>query len=292
VHRPKWNKALLVAKSIVLTKIRREKAKTKRRLQHTAAAKEGAKKATKTGEEKPAKKAGEKAAAKEGAKKATKKVVKVTKDTFKKKDPKAKIAALKARRAALKAAKKAAKEKLAAKKAEKVKEREAKKAKKAGAPKAEGEKKAEGKSTDAKKVGKKKIGKKGKKPFTYNKYGKRILKGAAKYGTRGRLPGIRLHVRGIVMGYRRGRHIQHPSQSLVKIEGVNCRRDAKWYLGKRVAYIYTAERKIKGTHIRVLWGKVCRPHGKRGVVRARFHHNLPTKSAGRTCRIMLYPSRV
>jgi large subunit ribosomal protein L35Ae len=277
LHRPTWSKSLLVAKGIILRKMKKDKTLPARRLKVV----KGAKKAAKEG-------------AKEGAKKAEKKEKKVVKQ----KTPAERIAARKAKRATLKAAKVAVKAKDAAKKEAKKKAKEAKKAKKAADPKVEKtEKKKEEKSPDAKKVaqkGKKTVpGKKGKKkPFTVNKYGKKVLRGVAKYGTRGRLPGTRLHVRGLVLGYRRGRHSQSPNQSLVKIEGVNCRRDAKWYLGKRVAYVYAAQRKIKGTRIRVVWGKVCRPHGKRGVVRARFRNNLPPKSAGRACRIMLFPSRI
>jgi large subunit ribosomal protein L35Ae len=263
---------LLEAKSIVLKKIKREQNLAKRLLERAKPAK--AKEAAKEG-------------AKEGAKKA--------KEPRKKKTPAEKIAALKKARVTLKAAKKATKAKDEAKRAEKKKARDEKKAKKAGEKKpAAGEKteKKDDKSTDAKKAAGKKVVKRGKKPFFINKFGRKVLTGVAKYGSRGRLPGIRLHVRGIVMGYRRGRHSQSPNQSLVKIEGCNCRRDTKWYLGKRVAYIYAAQRKEKGTRIRVVWGKVCRPHGKRGVVRARFKRNLPPKSAGRACRIMIYPSRI
>ena len=34
-----------------------------------------------------------------------------------------------------------------------------------------------------------------------------------------------------------------------------------FYLGKKVAFVYRAHREIRGTKIRVIWGKVTRPHG-------------------------------
>lgn len=34
-----------------------------------------------------------------------------------------------------------------------------------------------------------------------------------------------------------------------------------FYLGKKVAFVYRANREIRGTKIRVIWGKVTRPHG-------------------------------
>lgn len=33
-----------------------------------------------------------------------------------------------------------------------------------------------------------------------------------------------------------------------------------------------------GSKYRVVWGKVCRPHGTNGVVRAKFKTNLPVSS--------------
>jgi large subunit ribosomal protein L35Ae len=68
---------------------------------------------------------------------------------------------------------------------------------------------------------------------------------------------------------------------LIKIEGVDDTNAAKYvsrtiihgpgyvtnaalsfYLGKKVAYVYRGQKEIRGTKIRVIWGKVTRPHGK------------------------------
>jgi len=35
----------------------------------------------------------------------------------------------------------------------------------------------------------------------------------------------------------------------------------RFYLGKKVAYVYRALKEKRGTKIRVIWGKVTRPHG-------------------------------
>jgi large subunit ribosomal protein L35Ae len=64
----------------------------------------------------------------------------------------------------------------------------------------------------------------------------------------------------------------------VQIEGVNTKEDVAWYAGKRMAYIYKAKTKSNDTHYRCIWGKVTRPHGNSGVVRAKFKSNLPPES--------------
>lgn len=46
---------------------------------------------------------------------------------------------------------------------------------------------------------------------------------------------------------------------MIKIHGVESKKEVDFYLGKRIAYIYKAKTVRKGTRFRVIWGKVCRP---------------------------------
>ncbi|KAG8492498.1 hypothetical protein CXB51_008214 [Gossypium anomalum] len=67
-------------------------------------------------------------------------------------------------------------------------------------------------------------------------------------------------------------HFPHKKDfyGLFLIEGVNTKEEVAWYAGKRMAYIYKAKVKKNGSHYRCIWGKVTRPHGNSGVVRAKF----------------------
>lgn len=83
----------------------------------------------------------------------------------------------------------------------------------------------------------------------------------------------------------------HATCTLVKIDGVRTKEDAKWYFGRRIAYVYRAKKEIKGTKFRVMWGKVRRSH-RSGVVRTRWQKNTPLRAFGARCRIMMYPGRI
>jgi len=76
----------------------------------------------------------------------------------------------------------------------------------------------------------------------------------------------------------RSKSNQYPNTSLIQIENVNSKEEVAWYAGKRMAYIYKAKVKKNGSHYRCIWGKVTRPHGNSGVVRAKFKSNLPPRS--------------
>lgn len=41
-------------------------------------------------------------------------------------------------------------------------------------------------------------------------------------------------------------------------------------IGKKIAFVYRASKEVRGSKIRVIWGKVTRPHGNSGVVRAKY----------------------
>jgi len=102
----------------------------------------------------------------------------------------------------------------------------------------------------------------------------------------------RLYVKGRILGHKRGKRNSRPNQSLIAIEGVDSPEAATHYLGKRIAYVYKAEREINGSRIRVIWGRVTRPHGNSGVVKSKFSVNLPARLFGASCRVMLYPSNI
>lgn len=87
-------------------------------------------------------------------------------------------------------------------------------------------------------------------------------------------------------GFRRGQRTQDENHALVKIDGLNSRREAHFYLGKRIVYVYRTKIGYK-----TIWGRICSQHGNNGMVKARFNHNLPPKAIGATLRVMLYPYR-
>lgn len=52
-----------------------------------------------------------------------------------------------------------------------------------------------------------------------------------------------------------------------------------FYAGKKVAYIYKADKAKSGSKLRAVWGKLTRAHGSNGLFRAKFKRNLAVSDA-------------
>eukprot|EP01013_Petalomonas_cantuscygni_P031226 TRINITY_DN57405_c0_g1_i1.p1 TRINITY_DN57405_c0_g1~~TRINITY_DN57405_c0_g1_i1.p1 ORF type:complete len:143 (-),score=28.58 TRINITY_DN57405_c0_g1_i1:254-682(-) len=123
----------------------------------------------------------------------------------------------------------------------------------------------------------------------------------AKEGAKVRKPQLRLFQAGAMVGYRRSHRTTQCHTSLINIKDVHDPKSARFYVGKRVAYIFKGIKDVaqlnsrkhsRTARARVVWGRITRAHGNSGVVRAKFQTNLPTHAVGRQVRVYLFPSNI
>ena len=101
---------------------------------------------------------------------------------------------------------------------------------------------------------------------------------------------VRLYQNGIFTGFRRGKTTQTEANALITVENCHDKAGARWYLGKRVAYVFKGKKSVNNTKFRVRWGKVVNTHGHQGKIRVAFRKNLPPHAMGARVKIMLYPN--
>jgi|EP00933_Yihiella_yeosuensis_P046948 large subunit ribosomal protein L35Ae len=101
-----------------------------------------------------------------------------------------------------------------------------------------------------------------------------------------------LHVKGAVVGFTRNLANQKNHTALLKLNNVEDKASSSFYFGKKVVYVYKAEKAKNGSKYRGIWGKITRAHGTNGAVRAKFKTNLPGQAVGQAVRVMLYPSNI
>jgi large subunit ribosomal protein L35Ae len=98
----------------------------------------------------------------------------------------------------------------------------------------------------------------------------------------------RLYVNAVFTSFRRNKRNINPNQALLKIDGVNSKEEAAFYVGKKVAAPYKGTDKSKDFN----YGTVTQAHGNSGIVRAKFDRNLPPALIGTQVRVFLIPSTI
>lgn len=84
-------------------------------------------------------------------------------------------------------------------------------------------------------------------------------------------------MKGVIVNFRRGRHVQTTNQMIIKADGVSKREDASKLVGKQVVWKSPAKKELKGS--------VRSAHGNNGAVRVLFETGMPGQSIGEEVEI-------
>jgi len=84
-------------------------------------------------------------------------------------------------------------------------------------------------------------------------------------------------MKATVLSFRRGRKTQKTNQLLLSVKDVDNVPAAAKFIGKRVL--------LKTKSGKIIHGKIASPHGKKGVIRARFRQGVPAEILGKEIEI-------
>ena len=112
----------------------------------------------------------------------------------------------------------------------------------------------------------------------------------------------RLFMKATLASFRRGLNHQRKDTAILRVDDVNTKQDAEFYQGKRCCFVYhgyqekrgvrSAKAPLRRSNTRAIWGRVTKPHGGSGALRAKFATQLPGSALGRRIRVYLYPSKI
>ena len=77
---------------------------------------------------------------------------------------------------------------------------------------------------------------------------------------------------GVIVNFRRNRHVQQMNHIIIKVDGVAKKDEAKKLVGKTVIY---------NTGKKDMHGKVAAIHGNSGAIRVIFEAGLPGQALGK-----------
>jgi len=79
------------------------------------------------------------------------------------------------------------------------------------------------------------------------------------------------------MSFRRGIHMQHDTQMIVKVDSVNGKDKASSLVGKQIVWTSPAGKEIKG--------QVLGAHGNKGAFRVKFEKGMPGQSVSTKVKV-------
>lgn len=77
---------------------------------------------------------------------------------------------------------------------------------------------------------------------------------------------------GLIVSYRRGRHVQTPNQMIISVPDVVTRESAEKFVGKNVVY---------NTGKKDITGEIRSAHGNKGALRVLFETGMPGQALGK-----------